>query len=788
MNTMKKNLKKSLALFLCASMLAGCNNSGSNTGNDTKNKSKNTNNTKTITLINEVKQKYAGRENANYTEPLYNLEKDHVFTYENLPEEYFDLDDYDCFSVYYDSTLSNFVDINIERDYDNKSVTISPNLTFCYGEEGSYISDNWGSHSKFWLVQNVDLKTGKMLDTPLITVFTTKEEINTPTMEQSVGADGLYTLSWNPVEGADYYEVYEYSGAGAGSSFIEVTTESTSCTYNDFKTAIEYKEHFKETYKDTEIDTDDDVIYSMNEMLNNDASYFVVARTKDGKDSGMSNICEVSEIGNQIPYIISDDFPREYEGDTATALPAYAKVQMVDGSNGDFLIQYHGAKTYQYQDGRVGISCKFKNLPIWLPLLTLSGMDYHAFMEETELITKREDELVTKSVTGNENVSIPYLPDQNITFPPETETPNPDTSVETPSIDEPSPSTRDNSIEETSPVESVLIDLDEELKKSVYANSAMTEWIALNMLSHQEQIYLGDFPEYADSQKISSALLEAYNQNPLIGIMEQVDYDYATKSLQVSYVLSKEDTKKMQKESISKAKEIVSSIITDDMNDYEKEVAINQYLCENGSYNEQIFDYINEDGTIDANATKDFANSFTPYGILVENLGVCESYAESFLLLAKEAGLDAIIVTGSLDGVNHEWNRVKLEDSWYTLDVTNNDSLTVPNGYFNLSDELAENVLKENNSFLADTSPDWLKAEDNSYEYYTRNQWIAGEEDTAVNILTELLGTRDQAAVRLEGNLSETDVEKIAQSTCNKGNITKAKFYYRTGVLSIIKE
>lgn len=785
---MKNKFTKTLALFLCLAMTTSCNTSSQTTQNTPQESGSKKN---SMTLLNEVKAKYADKEDAEYTEPMYNLEKDAVFTYDNLPDAYFEHDEYDCFAVYYDSALTKSVDISVENDYDNKSVTISPSSTFYYNDkQSSHINDNWGSHSKFWLVRSVDLETGEMLDKPQITVFTTKEELNTPTLEQCVGNTGLYTLNWSEVEGADYYEVYEYNNTADGYSHIEVTTEFTSCTYNDFKTAIDHEKHFKDTYEGTEINTRDDTIYSMNEMLDNDGLYFVVARTNDGKMSGMSNICEVSKIGNQIPYTVSDDFSREYDGTTATVLPTYAKVEMVDGSNGDFLIEYHNAVLNLLEDGRIFITCKFKNLPLYLPILTFTGMDYDTFKEETELITKREDELATKSVTDNKNITIPYLPDQNIPFP-STEESNPptwDNPEKTPSVENTEEPKGDDNVTETADVKTTSVDLDEELQNSVYANSALSEWIALNMLSYQEEIYLGDFSEYADSEKISAALWEAYNQNPLIGILDQANYDYATKTLQVSYELSEDDTKKMQQESISKAKDIVSSIITKDMNDYEKEAAINQYLCENGSYNEKIFDYINEDGTVAEGATKEFANSFTPYGILVENIGVCESYAESFLLLAKEAGLDAIIVTGTLDGVNHEWNRVKLEDSWYTLDVTNNDSETIPNGYFNLSDDLASNVLKENNYFLANPSPDWLQASDNNYEYYTKNQWIANEEDAAVNILTKLLQDQKQAAIRLEGELNDTQAEQIAQNTCNKGNISSAKYYYRAGVLSVIKE
>ena len=63
--------------------------------------------------------------------------------------------------------------------YDAKIVTVNPSLTFYFEESQSSLGDDgtWGSRSKFWLVQNVDLQSGKMLEKPMITVFTTKDTI-----------------------------------------------------------------------------------------------------------------------------------------------------------------------------------------------------------------------------------------------------------------------------------------------------------------------------------------------------------------------------------------------------------------------------------------------------------------------------------------------------------------------------------------------------------------------------------------------------------------------------------
>lgn len=820
---MRKMWRNVIACGLCVTMLGGCSS-----GNTEKEAEKKQSSGKAaVEMVKKVKEKYAANETADYADPMYNLEKDHVFTFENLPEKYFEQDEYDCFSVYYDSDLTKSVNIVIEEDYENKAVTIKPNLAYSIedGEGGLTDDGTWGSRSKFWFVRNVDLTTGEMLDKPVITVFTTKEEMNTPTVKQYVGEDGWYKLTWSEVEGADYYEVYSYIDSGSGYSSTEITTEGTTVSYEDFETQTGYQKRFEEKYKDTEIDVTEK--YIMNSLLDEDTIFFVVAKTNDGKHSGLSNFCEVKDIASQIPFEVSWDFQTEYKGEQATVLPAYVDMEMIDGAVGKYLIEYHGGTATLLEDGRIRLDCKIKNLPIEMKTMFFEGMEYEAFLEDIENVTKREDQLATKSITAEKDIDVPYVPDNDYTLPsseenteststeetgedeqeptkePETEGQNqePGTEVEepaqTPETQEEYPteapeSDKEESIEEENKTDNTQnygeLNISEELEKTVYANSAMSEWIAVNMLDHQDKIYLGDFSESADSEKVFDAIWEAYTQNPLIGVMDEVAYDYETNGLQVTYQLSKEETVKMQEASLSKAKEIVQEIINDGMSDYEKEEAINEYLCSNGSYNDEIMQYINDDGTIDNKAVERFIHSFTPYGILVENVGVCESYAEAFLLLAKEAGLEAVIVTGTLDGVNHEWNRINLDGQWYSMDVTNNDNDILPNCYFNLPDELAGTMLKQDKDAFIDEKVSDYVSDNMDNEYYTKHEAATDDSSKAVEVLVNKLSSENSAQVRLTSELSESSVEEIAQEVCNTAQISSAKYYYSVGVVSIVKE
>lgn len=829
---MKKNkmiLKRIVACGLCAALLTGCSSGRSakiekssdevkvedtsveeseqDESNDKENGSSD--------FISGIKAKYAATEMVEYDNALYNLEKDHVFVFEDLPDYYFDNDKDECFGVYYDAELTKPVDVTIENDIAEKTVTISPNLTFDYSVEQSCLANDgtWGSRSKFWLVRNVDLESGEMLSKPVVTIFTIAQELDTPTLKQSVNDEGYYTLSWTEVEGADYYEVYVlHDNVDYAELEFKGDAHTTECNYPQLNRAIEYEKKFKEKYQNTELNLDDKWI--MNEMLYENLEFFVVAKSNDGKVSGMSNDCDIDDILSQIPYQRSWDFQDEYEGDSILDLPAYVEVEMLDESSvGKYLIEYDGATVYLLEDGVISVWPSIKNLPIGMVNVILKGVDYEEFMSQTDLLKDREEKLEGKTGTATEDVDIPYVPkkdesnpsDEDVTTKKEKETTTKKQRETETTTEEETEETEETTTEEETDEEETEkkeketkkkdsdkdeydIDLPEELEETIFANSAIGEWTAYNLLAHNEVIPYEMFPESSDTEFLSDAFFEAYNQNPLCGIIETVSYDYDTDSLHVSYVLDEKDTKKMQEESLKKAKKIADEIIDDDMSDYEKEWEINKYLCENGEYNEAIFDYIDSDGTIDPSVVFDHSYSFTPYGILVEEVGVCESYSEAFLLVAHFAGLEAVIETGSMGGVNHEWNRVKIDNQWYVLDVTNNDSEYLPNCYFNVPDEIAETIYQKGKDAMMDKYISEYSAKGMDNEYYTKSKLYTEEKDKAVSMLTDLLNKDQVAAIRMNADLKEKDVSEIVKKVVKESKMKSGKYYYNAGVISIIKE
>jgi hypothetical protein len=242
---------------------------------------------------------------------------------------------------------------------------------------------------------------------------------------------------------------------------------------------------------------------------------------------------------------------------------------------------------------------------------------------------------------------------------------------------------------------------------NIYANSPMSEYIALQLVNRSEEFSLKDFPEAADIPALLDALTEAYYQNNAnIGGVElnQIMCDFNTLTLQIPYALSADEQRLLQEDIAIEAGSVLSRITTLGMSDYQKAEAINNYLCESSVYDiDAKADLLNlPSGKIISDTYK---YSQTAYGVLINHRGVCQSYAEAFKVLANRAGLSSIVVTGVLNGTGpHAWNRVYADGRWFTLDATNNGVTGDTNKFFNLSAEAAAEYFTEDDRYILDSA------------------------------------------------------------------------------------
>lgn len=102
------------------------------------------------------------------------------------------------------------------------------------------------------------------------------------------------------------------------------------------------------------------------------------------------------------------------------------------------------------------------------------------------------------------------------------------------------------------------------------------------------------------------------------------------------------------------------SVVTEDMTDVQKAVALHDYLVVNCEYDYE--NYLNN--TIPA-------ESYTAYGALVKGTAVCQGYALAYKYLLQEVGIPCYMVNSST--MNHAWNMVELGGRRYQVDVTWDD-------------------------------------------------------------------------------------------------------------------
>ena len=138
----------------------------------------------------------------------------------------------------------------------------------------------------------------------------------------------------------------------------------------------------------------------------------------------------------------------------------------------------------------------------------------------------------------------------------------------------------------------------------------------------------------------------------------------------------------------------------------------------------------------------------TAYGCIVQREANCEGYAKAFNLIASEMGLECILVTGTTDdGENHAWNQVKIDGSWYNVDVTWDDTDVegdVRRIYFLCDDEFFGETHFPDEEYI-----DAFDCGDEDENYYIKNALYAETEKQAEEILSrEIKNGKTQAEIR----------------------------------------
>ena len=142
---------------------------------------------------------------------------------------------------------------------------------------------------------------------------------------------------------------------------------------------------------------------------------------------------------------------------------------------------------------------------------------------------------------------------------------------------------------------------------------------------------------------------------------------------------------------------VIQSYISADMSDYDKELAIHDWMIDWGSYDS---DTLNHQQNAQPNPDHD-----NPYGFLIGKKGICLGYTSTFQLFMDMVGIPCMTVHGTAYSKTqeHAWNMVSLDGEWYCVDVTWDD----PTTYSSVSRMTAHMYFNVTSEFLRGRDHQW---------------------------------------------------------------------------------
>lgn len=261
----------------------------------------------------------------------------------------------------------------------------------------------------------------------------------------------------------------------------------------------------------------------------------------------------------------------------------------------------------------------------------------------------------------------------------------------------------------------------------VVAHTPLEQKIALNLLAGNTKFSLTEFKEIEDMAYLGDRVNKVIAQNPMILGVINFGYQYTskTKVMTVQYTENATKIKKKQEAIVGQSKKILETVIKPKMTDRQKFLAIYDYLNANAQYDYEAF---NEGTNTLRETNPKFWTAYNPYGVLVEKNGVCQSYSGSFHLLSTMLGLNSVVVTGTMNGGAHSWNKVKLNGQWVHIDPTSNRTNNgIPYMLYEANDDFAKSEgYEEDNQYWTDKEIAMFASKGKLNDYYVQNKLVAG--------------------------------------------------------------
>ncbi len=673
--------------------------------------------------------------------PIYNVAPDKAFTIKlKLGKDFYgSYSIEECFGVFADREATQDLFADIKYDKKTNTITIKPS-TF---SEGAYVrkgidstsKHTWGGLQKYYLIINQDVNAKKVtkLKTPKRIMFTVSSPAEVPNIAPKLNPDGNYKLQWDAVKGASKYKVYRGDRFG-----MELLAQTTNPEF------VLTEEKYNGT--------------SMNTLV--DGYEYAVTAVVGSKESRLSNILNTEELEETAVIGLGIETKLKYYSDDAESI-----------------LDLPRTATVETRKWTQGIGYAKKQLPIVWDFR--HPIDFH-----------EEDGPFSSTFTyyeyGGKVLGTTFVIKARYDVKP--------TEAEIAEFEKGSTNIGAQDVEDKIKIDSVPDGpADTNTKPSDITQSAQTKppakpqpagglekAIADGMLARNTSINLSAFPEAGDSDVLKDTLMKVIVQYPYILDEQEFGYDYKKKSLIVKYSSeSKATITQMQNELKAKVKSVVGSIITKGMSAEQKEQAIHDWLIQNGTYQDAVLDAY-ESGTSLNDIAEEFPNAFNAYGILVDGIGVCQSYAEAFKLLADEAGLPAVVMTGKLGNVPHAWNMVQLDGTWYHVDVTNNDGEdAVPYATYNTNDAFMASNYSFDKDFALDKDLPKFASTKTTYDYYAKLGQMANSESELRDMIKKGFESNATFYIKVTPNMTNEEVYDELKDVYENSDISGSIRYGR---------
>ncbi len=253
---------------------------------------------------------------------------------------------------------------------------------------------------------------------------------------------------------------------------------------------------------------------------------------------------------------------------------------------------------------------------------------------------------------------------------------------------------------------------------------------------------LNDNPEYF---YVKSNL--SYFYSTATGVLQSIVPQYSFNASEIPGLAEK----------FNSAVNTAMSLIDESMSDIDKLIALHDFIVLNAEYDIETYETHNNN----------HPTSFTAYGVLVEGMGVCQSYTLAYSLLLKLADIEVSTVQSS--SLSHIWNIVKINGNWYHIDVTWDDPTFDKKGLVTYKYFLASDA-EFGSSGATHFATDWIKeytANSNTYAnafwkssystlaYFDGYYYYTDSNGTDINILRSALSSIESSEqIRSISNLS----------------------------------